>query len=324
MNSSPTTRIIFMGTPDFAVPVLRRLHEAAANANWQIVAVLTQPDRPAGRGNKVVASPVKQFAVAQGIAVLQPISLRKEPATVDALRALAPDLLIVAAYGLILPKSVLEIPTFGAINVHASLLPAYRGASPITAAILDGQRETGISIMLMDEGLDTGPVLAQARQPIGRADTTASLTQRLAQQGADLLIDTLPVWLLGTLPPIAQNDLDGEVSICRTIAKAAGKIDWQQPAVQIERMTRAYTLWPSAFTTWRGEVFKIWQAEVCAGHAEPGLVISTAQGPAVGTGQGLLLLQTVQPAGKRSMEIRTFINGAPDFIGSQLGNEIGK
>jgi len=319
MNSTSTTRIIFMGTPDFAVPVLRRLHEAANQASWQIVAVLTQPDRPAGRGNKVVASPVKQFAVAQGITVLQPTSLRKEPATVDALRTLAPDLLVVAAYGLILPKSVLEIPTFGAINVHASLLPAYRGASPITAAILAGQAQTGISIMLMDEGLDTGPVLAQARQPIQHADTTASLTQRLAVQGAQLLVDTLPGWLMGTLPPVAQADLGGEVSICRTIAKAAGQIDWQQPATQIERMTRAYTPWPSAFTTWRGEIFKIWQAEVSLGYADPGLVINTAQGPAVGTGDGLLLLHTVQPAGKRSMEMRTFINGAPDFIGSRLG-----
>ncbi len=266
-----------------------------------------------------MASPVKQFAAAQGIAVLQPTSLRKEPSAVDALRALAPDLVIVAAYGLILPKSGLEIPTFGAINVHASLLPAYRGASPITAAILDGQTETGISIMLMDEGLDTGPVLAQARQPIQPADTTASLTQRLAEQGAHLLVDTLLAWLTGTLPPIAQADLEGEVSMCRTIAKTAGQIDWQQPATQIERMTRAYTPWPSAFTTWRGEIFKIWQAKVIPGHAEPGLVINAAQGPAVGTGDGLLLLDTVQPAGKRSMEIRTFINGAPDFVGSRLG-----
>jgi len=319
MNNSPRTRIIFMGTPEFAVPGLRLLHEQAMARHWQVVAVVTQPDRPAGRGNKLVASPVKQYAVAQDIPVLQPASLRKEPETVAALRALAPDLFVVAAYGLILPKGVLQIPTFGAINVHASLLPAYRGASPIAAAILDGRAETGVSIMLMDEGMDTGPVLTQARQPIQPADTTATLTKQLAEQGAQLLVETLPHWLAGSLPPIPQADLPGEISICRMIAKEAGQIDWHKPAAVIERMTRAYTPWPSAFTNWQGEIFKIWQADVSAGHAEPGLVLATTSGPAVGTGDGLLLLRTVQPAGKRSMEIRSFLNGAPDFIGSRLG-----
>ena len=163
MTIIPTIRIVFMGTPDFAVPSLRALCAHAETAQWQVVAVATQPDRPAGRGNRVVASPVKQVAAEQGIPVLQPASLRKEPQSVAALRALAPDLLVVAAYGLILPRAVLEIPTFGSINVHASLLPAHRGAAPIAAAILQGQAETGVSIMLMDEGLDTGPVLRQAR-----------------------------------------------------------------------------------------------------------------------------------------------------------------
>jgi methionyl-tRNA formyltransferase len=235
------------------------------------------------------------------------------------LQALAPDLLVVAAYGLILPKAVLAIPRFGAINVHASLLPAYRGASPITAAILDGQRATGVSVMLMDEGMDTGPVLAQARQPIGDADTTATLSARLAGQGAALLVATLPAWLRGEVAPIAQEELPGAPSVCYTIAKEAGQIDWRQPAAFIERMTRAYTPWPSAFTAWRGEVFKLWRARVLAGIAEPGRVLATPQGPAVGTGAGLLLLEQVQPAGKRAMEARSFVNGAPDFVGSLLG-----
>ncbi|MEZ4732474.1 MAG: methionyl-tRNA formyltransferase [Caldilineaceae bacterium] len=313
------TRIIFMGTPAFAVPSLRALQEQAAQQNWDVVAVVTQPDRPAGRGKKVVASPVKQYAVAQGLPVLQPASLRKEPAAVDALRDLRPDLFVVAAYGQILRKEVLAIPTHGPINVHASLLPAYRGASPITAALLDGLTETGISIMLMDEGMDTGPVLAQAQTPIAPAETAATLGDRLAEQGAQLLVATLPAWLAGAITPTPQAELPGDPSLCRLIRKEAGQIDWQQPAVVIERMTRAYVPWPSAYTTWRGETFKIWQAAVIAGQAAPGLVVQTADGVAVGTGDGLLRLVTVQPAGKRQMEMRSFLNGAPDFVGSRLG-----
>jgi methionyl-tRNA formyltransferase len=308
-----------MGTPDFAVPALRALQEGAAAQNWQVITVCTQPDRPAGRGKKLEASPVKNYALAQALPVLQPLSLRKEPATVAALAALAPDLIVVAAYGLILPKSVLQIPTFGCINIHASLLPAYRGASPITAAILAGDQATGVSLMLMDEGLDTGPVLAQARQMLQPNETTTSLSQRLAEQGAALLYANLPRWLAGLLPPIPQHELAGQPSHCGLIKKEAGRIDWQQRASQIERMTRAYTPWPSAYTTWRGEVFKLWQAAAVPGQALPGLVVNTAQGVAVGTGEGLLLLHTVQPAGKRAMDLRSFLNGAAEFIGSELG-----
>lgn len=313
------TRIIFMGTPDFAVPSLRTLCEQAPHRGWEVVAVVTQPDRPAGRGKKVVASPVKQYAVTQGLPVLQPASLRKEPAAVEALRTLAPDLFVVAAYGQILRKEVLALPTHGPINVHASLLPAYRGASPITAALLDGLTETGISIMLMDEGMDTGPVLAQARTPIAPTETAATLGERLAEVGAQLLVETLPAWLAGQRTPTPQSALPGEPSHCRLIRKEAGQIDWTQPAVVIERMTRAYTPWPSAYTTWQGEVFKIGQAEVIQGQATPGLVVATPTGPAVGTGAGLLRLVMVQPAGKRQMDLRSFLNGTPTFVGSQLG-----
>ena len=222
--SSPT-RIIFMGTPAFAVPILRLLYDASSQSHWQIAAVVTQPDRPAGRGKKTVAGPAKQYAEANDLPILQPKSLRKEPDTVEVLRNLAPDLIVVAAYGLILPKSVLEIPTFGCVNVHASLLPAYRGASPITAAILDGNRETGVTIMLMDEGMDTGPVLAQTSQPIRADDTTESLSVRLAEQGAILLLATLPAWLQGDVAPIPQEELPGRASICRLIKKEQGQID---------------------------------------------------------------------------------------------------
>lgn len=312
-------RIVFMGTPKFAVPSLVALHNHAADHNWQLIAAITQPDRPSGRGNKIVAGPVKAQAEQYGLPILQPASFRKDPATIPALAALQPDLLVVAAYGLILPRAVLAMPKHGAINVHASLLPAYRGASPITAAILDGLDDTGVSIMLLDAGMDTGPVLTQGKLAIHADDTTASLSERLASQGADLLVETLPRWLVGAITPIPQDQLPGEVSMCRLIKKEEGHIDWSQPAALIERMTRAYAPWPSAYTTWQGDTFKIWRAQVIEGNAAPGRVISTPQGPAVGTGAGLLLLQNVQPAGKRALDTRSFLNGAPNFVGSTLG-----
>jgi len=321
---APNTRILFMGTPAFAVPCLHALHAASDRHNWQLVAVATQPDRRAGRGNKVVISPVKEAALVYNLPVIQPENLRKEPDVIAEIEALALDLIVVAAYGMILPRSVLEIPTFGCINVHASLLPAYRGASPINAALLDGQAETGNSIMLMDVGLDTGPVLAQQVEPIAKTDTAAGLTLRLAESGATLLVETLPQWIAGTLPPIAQSELPGEPSVCRIIKKEAGLIEWSQPAAQIERMTRAYAPWPSAFTTWRGQPFKIWRAEVLDDgevddSVEPGMVVVVERGVAVGTGGGLLRLQNVQPAGKRAMDIESLLNGSPDFVGSKLG-----
>jgi len=307
-----------MGTPEFATPSLSALVEASARNHWEIVAVATQPDRPAGRGKQLATSPVKQMALTFGIPVLQPASLRKEPDTVETLRLLAPDLVVVAAYGLILPKRVLEIPTFGCINVHASLLPAYRGASPITAALLDGLTETGVTIMLMNEGMDTGPSLRQVALPLLPDDTTTSLSARLAEQGARLLVETLVGWLAGDVAPVAQELLPGEPSACRQIKKEDGLIDWSAAATYIERMTRAYTPWPSAYTYWKGEPFKIVKASVLEGSAAPGVVRRTANGAAIGTGEKLLLLHTIQPAGKRSMDVRSFLNGAPDFIGATL------
>ena len=312
-------RIVFMGTPDFAVPTLERLLAVGPDAGWQVVGVATQPDRRAGRGKKLAMSPVKELALRHAVPLLQPASLRKQPDMVEALAAWAPDLLVVAAYGLILPKAVLAIPRFGAVNVHASLLPAYRGASPIAAAILDGLTETGVSIMLMDVGMDTGPVLAQVRQPIAATDSTALLSARLAEQGAQALVDTLPRWLAGELAPVDQADLPGVVSHCSLIEKEDGRIDWSLPAARIERMTRAYAPWPSAFTHWNGNLLKIWQATVVAGAAAPGCVVERADDVAVGTGDGLLRLEMVQPAGKRAMDAASFLRGAPDFVGSTLG-----
>lgn len=304
-----------MGTPDFAVPALQALH----TAEWPVVGVVTQPDRPAGRGKKRVASPVKEYATAHDLPVLQPGRLRREPEAMEALRALTPDLIVVAAYGQILPPSVLEIPQYGCINIHASLLPAYRGASPISAAILEGLDHTGITIMLMDAGMDTGPMLAQAEQPIQPDDTTESLSERLAIQGADLLRETLPRWLAGEIAPVDQSQLPGRPSTCSLVKKEEGRIDWTQSAAQIERMTRAYTPWPSAFTEWQGQNFKIWRAQIAPGQAQPGLVVENHDGVAVGTGEGLLRLEMVQPAGKRAMDVQSFLNGASGFIGSRLG-----
>ena len=307
-----------MGTPGFAATTLRAVLAAANERQWQVVAVATQPDRPAGRGKQLGESAVKQVAVAAEIPVLQPATLRKDPDAVAALRLLAPDVIVVAAYGLLLPRTVLEIPTFGCINVHASLLPAYRGASPITAAILDGCVETGVSMMLMDEGMDTGPVLRWAVQPILLEDTAATLGERLALQGGDLLVSTLADWLAGAVAPIEQRLLPGKPSTCRLIKKEDGHIDWSMSAAAIERMTRAYAPWPTAYTTWKREPFKVLAATVVGGSAPPGLVEYSARGLTIGTGAGLLLLRTVQPAGKRAMDAQSFLNGAPGFVGTTL------
>lgn len=326
-RTMPATRILFMGTPDFALPALEALHAASASAGWQLVGVVTQPDRRAGRGKKLIAGPVKSFALDHCLPVMQPERLRRgnlsedggQTEILECLRMLTPDLIVVAAYGQILPPRLLEVPTFGCLNVHASLLPVYRGASPITAALLDGLNATGVTIMLMDEGMDTGPVLTRARLPIRASETADALSRRLAARGADLLTETVPRWLAGDIAPVAQSDLAGEPSICRLVKKQDGLIDWTLPAARIERMVRAYAPWPAAYTAWKGQNFKLWQSGVIAGEAEPGLVVEVNGHVAVGTADGLLALHEVQPAGKKRMTLAAFLNGAPDFIGSRLG-----
>lgn len=315
MNES-RPKVVFMGTPEFAVPTLAALVEGP----YDVVGVVTQPDRPAGRGRALTPSPVKRYALEHGLRVLQPLSLR-QPDAVAELAALAPDVIVVAAFGQILRPNVLAIPPKGCINVHASLLPRHRGAAPIAAAILAGDEVTGTTIMLMDEGMDTGPILAQATLEIRPDDTTASLSERLARQGADLLAAVLPMWLDGQIEPQPQPD-EG-ATVCRPIRKEHGLIDWSLPAVQIERMVRAYQPWPVAFTSWQGRQLRIWRASVAEGHAEPGQVVSHEKGAAVGTGDGLLALEEVQLAGKRAMSIEEFLRGYRDFIGARLGDEKG-
>ncbi|MFN8471346.1 MAG: methionyl-tRNA formyltransferase [Anaerolineae bacterium] len=306
-------RVAFMGTPDFAVPTLRQL---LAMTDVEVAVVLTQPDRPSGRGRAVIESPVKSVASAAGIPILQPRSLRKDPSAVEQLRAFAPDLIVVAAYGLILPPSVLAIPRLGNINVHASLLPRWRGAAPITFALLAGDSVTGVTIMLMDEAMDTGDILTQVEETIHPDDTTGSLSERLAQRGAALLGETLPQWVAGEIRPQPQP-ADG-VTYTRLIKKEDGAIDWQRPAVEIERAVRAYQPWPTAYTLWNGAPLKVLRASAVEAGGAPGDVVAVSGGVAVVTGDGALRLDEVQPAGKRPMPGKAFINGAPGFIGAHL------
>ncbi len=306
-------RIVFMGTPEFAVPIL----DALTHTPHHIVGVYTRPDKPAGRGNKLFASPIKQLAQAHNLPLFQPPTLR-QPDVVDELRALAPAVIIVAAYGLILPPAVLSIPLRGCVNTHASLLPRHRGAAPIPAAILAGDNETGITLMQMDAGLDTGPILVQRAISISDDDTTATLTTKLAHLAAGLLTENLPRILAGDLAPQPQDD--SRATMFKTIRKEEGLIDWTQSAVEIARRVRAFNPWPSAYTFWNDAQLKILNARA-SDHktiAEPGRVIKLQNEIAVATGDGGLILGEVQLAGKRAMKMEEFVRGKPDFVGAIL------
>jgi len=311
------TRLIFMGTPEFAVPSL----EALMRGSYQVAAVYTQPDKKAGRGQRVVMCPVKQLAASQGLQVVQPDSL-KGTSAVDRLASFAPELIVVAAFGHILPAGVLALPKFGCLNVHPSLLPRYRGSSPIATAILQGDEVTGVTIMLMDVGLDSGPILSQKKVSISAEDTTGSLTVKLAQAGAQLLMETLPLWLEGRIKPQPQEE--SGASYTKAIAKEDGEVDWQLPALELWRRVQAFCPWPGCYTWWRGKRLKLSKVvPLDVGKSgEPGKV--TAMAPpvsaAVGveTGDGVLGLLWVQLEGKREMSAQEFIRGQRDFVGSLL------
>jgi methionyl-tRNA formyltransferase len=310
-------KIVFMGTPDFAVPSLEALIESA----YEIAAVYTQPDRESGRGRHMIASPVKQVAMSRGIRVVQPESLRGEE-VVGALEALSPELIVVAAYGQILPRAVLSLPRFGCVNIHPSLLPKYRGSSPVASAILQGDDVTGVTIMLLDAGMDTGPVLKQTEEPISAEDTTGSLTAKLAQIGAQLLLETLPEWLGGSLKPQPQDE--AQASYTRQIAKEDGEIDWQLSALELWRRVRAFDPWPGCYTRWQDKRLKIIQAVPVDGEkkGEIGEVIALPQSSSapvgVVTGDGILGLLRLQLEGKKEMSAAEFLLGQRDFIGSSL------
>jgi len=308
------TRVVFMGTPDFAIPGLEALC-----AHHQVVLVITQPDRKQGRGQKLLPPPVKAVALRYGLPVWQPTTLRN-PEAIDRLRATHADVYITAAIGFILPPAVLAIPPHGCLNLHASLLPRWRGAAPVSAAILNGDPETGVTLMQMDEGLDTGPILAQVRCPIAPGDTTETLTHRLAQMGADLLTAVLPRWINGEIVPQAQPE---GATFSQRLSKEAGWIDWRLPAAVLESMTRAYAPWPGACTIYRGQRLKIVRAQALPDWHDarpPGHVILLPdKRVAVTTGQGALVLCEVQLAGKRPASPDAFCCGYQDFVGSALG-----
>ncbi len=309
-------RIIYAGTPDFAVPALQSL----LDSQHQVVAVLTQPDRPAGRGQRLHASPVKQLALAHAIPVLQPITLRDGDIQAE-LRALAPDLMVVAAYGLILPEPVLRIPRHGCINIHASLLPRWRGAAPIHRALLAGDAETGITIMQMAKGLDTGDILLRRITPIASDDAAASLHDRLAGLGAEALLSSLGLLANGRLQPEPQDH--DRATYAAKLDKAEAEIAWAAPAARIERMIRAFNPWPVAQTRCDQGVLRIWRASIGAetSAAAPGTVLreSRDQGVLVQTGDGgTLWLEELQLPGGKPQPARTFLNGH-SLAGQRLG-----
>jgi len=307
-------RIVFMGTPEFAVPSLEALIDTQS-----VTGVVTQPDRPAGRGREVRPSPVKVAAEAAGLPLYQPPSLREREAA-EPLHTWAPEVIVVAAFGQILRPHVLDLPPHGCINVHASLLPRWRGASPIQHAILAGDEETGVSLMQMDPGLDTGPVYIEEAVPIHPDETAQSLHDRLADLGAEMLRAHLDAILSGLLAPQPQDD--EAATYAPMIKKEDGRIDWTASAAQLDRHVRAMTPWPSAFTTWDGQRLKILAAQPVEEEdvpgGEPGEVTGHEEAIVVVAGEGGLRLQEVQLAGKEAMVAAAFVRGRPEFIGSRL------
>jgi len=312
-------RVIFMGTPEFAISPLEHL----ILNQYQVVAVYTQPDRPTGRGRSLVSPPLKRAALSWELPVVQPVSLNGDE-VVAQLAAFHPDVIIVAAFGQILPQSVLDISGCGCINIHPSLLPRFRGASPVAAAILAGDEFTGVSIMLMDKGLDTGPILARAQIPIQAWDTTGSLTTKLSLIAAPLLLEVLPRWSRGGVTAQPQSEIGA--TCAGSISKEEGEVDWRLPAVVIWRRVRAFQPWPGCYTRWQGRQLKIIEAvplpaERPLGVGQVVALTSATEARAafgVSTGEGILGVLKVQLEGKRVMSAVEFLRGQRRFIGAVL------
>ncbi len=303
MNDLPS--LVFMGTPEFALPSLEALHGAGA----PILLVVTQPDRPKGRGRKVVAPPVKVLAGAKGLPVYQPQKVKSSEA-IERIAAVDPVCIVVAAYGQLLSAEILEMPSLGAVNVHASLLPKYRGPAPIHWALIQGEEETGITTMLMDTGMDTGDILLQREVPIQPDDTAGSLHDRLANEGAKLLVETLKLLKRGALEPRAQDD--SQATYAPMLVKEDGEVDWHQDAKRICCRIRGLDPWPGCFTLWRGKRLKLFGCQALPGstHVKPGTVIAVDEdGLQVAAGKGAVLIKTLQLEGRRSLPLAEFLRG---------------
>ena len=312
-------KAVFMGTPDFAVPTLQKMIDMGI----EITAVVTQPDKAKGRGKKVIYSPVKECALAHDLPVYQPVRIRKEPEFIQTLRDMQPDVIVVVAFGQILPKEILDIPRLGCVNVHASLLPKFRGAAPIQWSIIDGEEVTGVTTMLMDAGLDTGDMLLKTEIPVDPKETGGSLHDKLAAVGGELLEKTLIGLEAGTIVPEKQDDSQaGEYA--RMLDKELGHIDFNQPAVVIERLIRGLNPWPSAYTYIDGKTLKIWEAEVLDRNygCEYGEVADVTRNCLIiQTGIGALSVKSVQLQGKKRMDIAAFLNGYTIEKGTRFDNE---
>jgi len=301
------TKVVFMGTPLFSVSIIEALIEIST-----VVAVVTQPDKPVGRGKKMEASPVKEKALQDDIPVLEPKRLRKDADILETLRNYCADLFVVAAYGQILPPNVLEMPKYGCINVHASLLPRWRGASPIQGAILAGDEKTGVTIMQMDEGMDTGAILIQRDLPVLREDTGETLSNRLSELGRDLLIEVLPAYLRGDLKPIPQDNT--QATYTSLIKKEDGFLDLNLNAVVLERKVRAFNPWPGTYIPWKDSQLKIWKVEILKDvYLAPGDRGIHARYPIIGTKTDALCLTQVQVPGKKVVSGKDFLNGVKDW-----------
>lgn len=313
-------KVLFMGTPDFAATILDKIIQTG----YEIVGVVTQPDKQKGRGQEISFSPVKELAMQHGLIVYQPIKVREEQ-FLQTITKLAPDVILVAAFGQLLPKALLDIPPYGCINVHASLLPKYRGAAPIQYSIIDGEEETGVTIMHMDVGLDTGDIILQGRIKIAKDETGGSLFDKLAVLGGDLLMDALKKIENQTAVRISQDN--EKATYVKVINKDMGKIDFTQPAVKIERLIRGLNPWPSAYTFLDGKTLKLWSATVeekntvdVSNTAIPGEVIKVNKDSiAVMTGEGVLVIKELQLEGKKRMPTESFLRGYTISLGTKLG-----
>lgn len=310
-------KIIFMGTPDYAAEAL----EALVRAGHEVTAVVTQPDRAKGRSGQVQCTPVKECAVRHGIAVLQPVKI-KTPEAVEELNKYEADVYVVAAFGQILSKEILALPRFGCVNIHASLLPKYRGAAPINQCIIDGEQETGVTIMQMDAGIDTGDILAQKKVIIEDKETAETLFDKLSHAGAALIVETLPKIERGEVTPAKQDE--GLASYVKMMDKSQGRIDWTRDAVFIERLVRGLNPWPSAYTSCQGKTVKIWRSDVVEATAErteqPGTIVSVEKDFFdVACGTGNLRVYELQLEGKKRMDTKSFLLGNPWKAGMLLG-----